>query len=191
MDNPILVKKRWKKSNLPMVFYHITFVENTPLILKEQKIIANKGNSICQSKNGLVSMSDRITKGIIEFFGNVVFEFDAVSLYRKNKLITPRDYGISEDDINKYDELPFFENEWVISKELKFDVNDINKVFLITSRDFQESIFDEVTKLLRSKGIRHSFLSVRWLHDNILSDIPRYFYRIENWSKFNEEAKHV
>jgi len=191
MDNPILVKKGWKKSNLPMVFYHITFVENTALILKEQKIIANKGNSICQSKNGLVSLSDRITKGIIEFFGNVVFEFDAVSLYRKNKLITPRDYGISEDDIDKYDELPFFENEWVISKELKFDLNDINKVLLITSSDFQESIFDGVTKLLRSKGITHSFLSVRWLHDNILSDIPRYFYRIENWSKFNEVVKHV
>jgi len=81
------------------------------LILEEQRIIANKGNSICQSKNGFISLSDRITKGIVEFFGNVVFEFDAVSLYRRNNLIAPRDYGISEDDIAKYDELPFFENE--------------------------------------------------------------------------------
>jgi len=74
---------RWKKVKLPQVFYHTTFIDNASLILEGQRVIANKGNSICQSKNGFISLSDRITKGIVEFFGNVVFEFDAVPLYKK------------------------------------------------------------------------------------------------------------
>jgi len=191
MDKVTFLKKKWKKSNLPEVFYHTTFVENVPLICKEHIIIANKGKSICKDKNGLVSLSDRITKGIVEFFGNVVFEFNSVSLYIKNKSIIPRDYGISEDDIDKYDDLPFFENEWVAPKELKFDINDINKVFLITSRDFRESTFEDVVKILKSKGIEYCFLSEKWLADNVIPDITRYFFRIENWIDFNEVAKNV
>jgi hypothetical protein len=179
-----LLRKRWKRLKLPIVFYHTTFVENAPLILKEQKIIANEGQSVCKENNGVVSLSDKITKGIIEFFGNVVFEFDAVSLHRKNKSIAPRDYGISEDDIVKYDELPFFENEWVAPKKLKFDLADINKVLLITSRDFKESTFEDVVTILKSKDIEYCFLSEKWLSDNILPDTTRYFFRIENWRKF-------
>lgn len=186
-----LLRKRWKKSKLPIVFYHTTFVENASLILKEQKIIANEGQSICKENNGVVSLSDKITKGIIEFFGNVVFEFDAVSLHRKNKSIAPKDYGISEDDVVKYDELPFFENEWVTPKKLKFDLADINKVLLITSRDFKESTFEDVVTILKSKDIEYCFLSERWLANNVIPDITRYFFRIENWNEFNEVAKHV
>ena len=184
MDKLALLKKKWEKSSLPPVFYHTTFVENVSLILKDQKIIANKGDSICQAKNGLVSLSDRITKGIVEFFGNVVFEFDAVSLYRENELTAPRDYGISEDDIVKYDELPFFENEWVAPKKLKFDLGDINKVLLITSRDFKESTFENVVRILKSKDIEYCFLSEKWLPDNIMPDITRYFFRVEDWREF-------
>jgi hypothetical protein len=181
MDELIL---KWKKAKLPQVFYHTTFIDNAPLILEEQRIIANKGNSICQSKNGFISLSDRITKGIVEFFGNVVFEFDAVSLYRKNNLIAPRDYGISEDDIAKYDELPFFENEWIVPEELRFNLKDINKVLLITSKDFREAAFDGLITLLQSKRIEYTSLSERWLSDNILPDTARYFFRIEDWGKF-------
>jgi len=191
MDKFTLLKKNWKKSNLPVVFYHTTFVENAPFIFKKQRIIANKGKSICKDKNGLVSLSDRITKGVVEFFGNLVLEFDAVSLYRKNKVIAPRVYGISEDDIEKYDELPFFENEWVIPKELGFDLNDINKVFLITSRDFKEPIFEDVVKILKSKDIEYCFLSEKWLVDNIAPDITRYFFRIENWNGFKKGTEYV
>ena len=186
-----LLRKRWKRLKLPIVFYHTTFVENASLILKEQKIIANEGRSICKENNGVVSLSDKITKGIIEFFGNVVFEFDAVSLHRKNKSIAPRDYGISEDDIVKYDELPFFENEWVAPKKLKFDLADINKVLLITSRNFKESTFEDVVTILKSKDIEYCFLSEKCLADNVIPDITRYFFRIENWNEFNEVAKHV
>lgn len=186
-----LLRKRWKRLKLPIVFYHTTFVENASLILKEQKIIANEGQSICKENNGVVSLSDKITKGIIEFFGNVVFEFDAVSLHTKNKSIAPKDYGISEDDIVKYDELPFFENEWAAPKKLKFDLADINKVLLITSRDFKESTFEDVVTILKSKDIEYCFLSERWLADNVIPDITRYFFRIENWNEFNEVAKHV
>jgi len=184
MNKLILLKKKWKRLELPFAFYHTTFVENAPLILKEQKITANKGESICREKNGVVSLSDRITKGIIEFFGNVTFEFDALSLYEKNKSIVPRDYGISEDDIKRYDELPFFENEWVISKKLEFDLKDINKVLLITSRDFKKSTFENVIWILESKDIEYCLLSEKWLPDNILPDTTRYFFRIENWSEF-------
>ena len=132
---------------------------NVPLILKERKIVANKGQSICKENNGVVSLSDRITKGIVEFFGNVVFEFDAVSLYRKNRMIAPRGYGISEDDIDKYDELPFSENEWIVPRKLEFDLEDINIVLLITSMDFKESIFEDVFRILKCKGIEYCFLS--------------------------------
>jgi len=190
MDKFTLLKERWGKSNLPQIFYHTTFVENVPLILKDQKIIANKGESICKDKNGLVSLSDRITKGIIEFFGNVVFEFDAVSIYGKNRLIAPKDYG-SSSDIRKYDEVPLSENEWVMPKELKFELVDINKVIFVTSRNFRESAFKSVVKALKSKGINYIFLSERWLSDNIVTDMTSYLLRIRGWNKFNRVVKHV
>lgn len=188
--NNLLLRKRWEKSNLPVVFYHTTFVENVPLIVKEQRITANKGESICKEKNGLVSLSDRITKGIVEFFGNVVFEFDAVSIYRKNKSITPKSYG-SSSNIRKYDEVPLFENEWVAPKELKFSLEDINKVLLITNRNFRESAFENAAKALKSKGVEYIFLSERWLSDNIVTDMTRYLFRIKGWEKFNGMGKHV
>ena len=183
MDEFTLLKERWKYFNMPVVFYHTTFTENVPQILKEQKIIANKGFSICKEQNAIVSLSDRITKGIVEFFGNVVFEFDAVSLYMKNKLITPKNYG-SSSDIKKYDEVPLFENEWFIPKEVKFDLADINKVLLITSRNLREATFKDVVKAIKSNGIVYSFLSERWLSDNIVTDMTSYLLRIRNWRKF-------
>ena len=181
-------RKRWKELELPVVFYHTTFTENAIHILQGEKIIANKGYSICQSKNGFVSLSDRMTKGIIEFFGNVTFEFDAMSLYEKNTLIAPRDYWISEDDIKRYDELPFFENEWIVPEELRYNLKDINKVLLITNKDFREPAFDDIILLLQSKETGYMFLSEKWLSDNILSDTARYFFRIENWEKFKNEG---
>ena len=190
MDELISLKKRWGESNLPVAFYHTSFVENVSLLLKEQKIIANKGESICKEKNGLISLSDRITKGIVEFFGNVVFEFDAVSLYTKNKLIAPKKYG-SSSDIRKYDEVPLFENEWILPKEVKFDLEDVHKVLLITSRNFRESAFKDVVEALESKGIEYIFLSETWLPDNAVTDMTSYLLRIRGWNKFNKVTKHV
>jgi len=181
---------RWEKSNLPTVFYHTTFAENVPLILEEQKIIANKGESICKEKNGLVSLSDRITKGIVEFFGNVVFEFNAVSIYRKNKSITPKSCG-SSSNIRRYDEVPLFENEWVVSKELKFSLQDINEVLLITNRNFRESAFDNAGKTLKSKGVEYILLSARWLSDSVVTDMTSYLSRIRGWHKFNKVTTYV
>jgi hypothetical protein len=177
-------KRKWRNAGLPPVFYHATFVDNVPLIITERKLIANRGNSICRSKNGSASLSDRITKGIVEFFGNVVFEFDALSLYEKNPSIAPRDYGIAEDDIERYDELPFFENEWRAPKVVAFELNDINKVLLITSKDFQESVFEPLITLLENAKISYCFLAERWLPDKINSDTARYFFRLENWKRF-------
>lgn len=183
MDKFALLKERWNYLKLPVVFYHTTFAKNVAQILKEQKIIANKGFSICKEQNNIVSLSDRITKGIVEFFGNVVFEFDAVSLYIKNKLITPKNYG-SSSDIKKYDEVPLFENEWFIPMEVKFDLADINKVLLITSRNFKEAKFKDVVNAIKSKGIEYYFLSERWLSDNTVTDMTSYLLRIRNWRKF-------
>ena len=178
------LKIKWRKAGLTPVFYHTTFIDNALLLIKDRKLSANRGNSICRSKNGSVSLSDRITKGIVEFFGNVVFEFDALSLYERNQSIAPRDYGIAEDDIERYDELPFFENEWRIPKVVAFELNDINKVLLITSKDFQESVFEPVTALLEGAKISYCFLSEKWLPDKINSDTARYFLRLENWKNF-------
>ena len=190
MYNISSLTKRWKGSRLPPVFYHTTFVENVPLILKEQRIIANKGESICKEKNELVSLSDRITKGIVEFFGNVVFEFDAVSIYRRNRLIAPKNYG-SSSDIRKYEEVPLFENEWVTPKELKFELVDINKVILVTSRTFREPAFKNVTKTLKNKSINYIFLPERWLSDNMVTDMTSYLLRIKGWDKLNKVTRYV
>jgi len=184
MDKLTLLKRGWAKSELPIVIYHTSFVENTALILKEQKLIANKGESICKEKNGYVSLSDRLTQGVIEFFGNVVFEFDAVTLFSKNPHIIPRDYGISEDEINRYDDFPFFENEWIIQGELKFSFSDINKVLFITDRHFKKPDFRAVTELLEDNNIKFCFLWEKYLPDNIGRDTFFYFTRLENWERF-------
>ena len=189
MDESTLLRERWQESNLPVVFYHTTFLENVSSILKEQTIIADKGHSICKGrKTGVVCLSDRITKGIVEFFGNVVFQFDAASLYSKNKLIAPKNYG-SSSDIRKYDEVPLSENEWVVPKEVKFDLNDISKVLLVTSRNSGEAAFEDIVEALTTKDIQHSFLSERWLSDNIVSDMTSYLLRIRNWRKFRKDEK--
>mgnify|MGYP000997495178 CR=1 FL=1 len=190
MNDLSILNESWEKSNLPAIFYHTTFKENVSLILEDQKIIANKGKSICREKNGLVSLSDRITKGIIEFCGNVVFEFDAISIYVKNKLIVPKNYGNSRD-ISKYEEKPLFENEWILPKEIKFDLADINEVLLITSRHFMEFAFNDIVKVLKVKKIKYIFMSERLLSDNNVSDMTSYIIRMRSWKKFNKMAKHV
>jgi hypothetical protein len=190
VNNLSRLRERWGKSNLPVVFYHTTFVENTLPILKGKRIIANKGESICKEKNGLVSLSDRITKGIIEFFGNVVLEFDAVSIYRKNRSIAPRNYG-SSSDIRKYAEVPLFENEWIVPKETRFDLEDIKKALLITSKNFRQSAFRDVINVLKNKGVEYIFLSERRLSDNMVTDMTSYLCRIRGWSKFNKAAEYV
>lgn len=187
MDELVL---RWEKAKLPPVYYHTTFMENAILILIDQKITANKGKSICSEKNGLVSLSDRITKGVIEFFGNVVFEFDAVSIYRKNSLVAPKNYGTS-NNISKYEEKPLFENEWTLPNKLNFNLMDINKVLLITSRHFKESAFESIVKVLKSKSIKYIFLSERLLSNNTVSDMTGYILRMRSWKKFNKVAKYV
>ena len=178
------LKREWRRAGLPPVLYHTTFVDNAPLIIRGRKLSANKGGSICQSRNGFVSLADRITQGLIEFFGNVVFEFDALSLYARSQLIAPRDYKIAEDDIERYDELPFFENEWTAPKLVAFELNDINKVLLITSQDFREPVFEPIIALLQDARISHCFLSEGWLPDKLNSDIARYFSRLGNWKRF-------
>jgi hypothetical protein len=191
MDNLSAINERWKKSKLTPVLYHTTFLENAPLILKEQKIIANKGDSICKTKNGFISLSDRITQGIVAFFRNVIFEFDAVSLYRKNKSIAPKNQGSSSDIRKYYDEVPLFENDWVIPKELEFDLTDINKVLLITTRHYKGSASAIVVETLENKDIEYCFISGRWLSDNMVTDMIRYLMRIRGWKKFNTVGKYV
>jgi len=191
MDNLSVINERWKKSKLTPVLYYTTFLENTPLILKEQKIIANKGDSICKTKNGFISLPDRITQGIVAFFGNVIFEFNAVSLYRKNKSVAPKNYGSSSDIRKYYDEVPLFENEWVIPKEFEFDLTDINKVLFITSGNYKESAFASVVETLENKDIEYCFISERWLSDNMVTDMTRYLMRIRCWKKFSTVGKYV
>lgn len=188
MDELTVLKERWRRAKLPTVFYHTTFINNVPLILKEQKIIANKGESICKERNGLVSLSDRITKGTTEFFGNVIFEFDAVSVYNKNQLMTPKTYG-SSGNIAKYDEEPLFENEWIVPEELEFDLEDINKVLLIKNGNYRESAFKNVIKELKTRGIKYGFLSEKWLSNNIVTDMTSYLLRIRAWKRFKKSNR--
>lgn len=180
---------RWEKAKLTPVFYHTTFIENAPRILKQQTIVANKGESICGAKNGLVSLSDRITKGIVEFFGNVTFKFDAIGLYKRNKAISPKNYG---SNIRKlYEEIPLFENEWIAPHEVKFDLTDINEVLLIKSKLFRETKFEGLIKILERKGIEYCFFSERYLSDNDVSDMTNYLSRMRGWKKFSKMAQHV
>jgi hypothetical protein len=65
-----------------------------------------------------------------------------------------------------------------------FDLNNINKVLLITSKDFRASIFESVITLLQDARISYCFLSERWLPDKINIDTARYFSRLENWKRF-------
>lgn len=182
--------KRWKKFRLPVVFYHTTFAQNVRQIMQDQRIIANRGESICKERNGLVSLSDHMTKGIVEFFGNVVLEFDAAAIYAKNPLTAPKHYG-SSSDIAKYDDVPLFENEWVAPKEIRFDLEDINRVLLITSRNCREPEFEDVVRVLRSNAIEFCFLSERWLSDKMVTDMTSYLYRLRGWRRFKKARADV
>jgi len=168
------------------VFYHATCVDNATPIISERKVSANKGNSVCQSSNGFVSLSDRITRGIVEFFGNVIFEFDALSLYDQNPSLAPRDYAIAENDVERYDELPFFENEWCVPGTVTFGPEDINRVLFVTSKGRAEPGFQTIVDLLEHDGMAYLFVPERHLPDSINSDTARYFFRLENWSRFGE-----
>lgn len=68
--------------------------------------------------------------------------------------------------------------------EVKFDLADINKVLLITSRNFKEAKFKDVVKAIKSKRIEYYFLSERWLSDNTVTDMTSYLLRTKNWRKF-------
>jgi hypothetical protein len=182
--------KIWKASKLPAVFYHTTFIENALSILKEKRVVANKGQSLCKEKNGLVSLSDRITKGNVEFFGNVIFEFDALSLFLKNKSIAPKKYGSSKN-INDYDETPLFENEWTVPRFLRFQFKDINKVIFITSRNFRKSTFRDIVRMLEIEGIEFTFIVEKWFPDNVVTDMTSYVLRVRRWKKFNKTKKYV
>ena len=78
-----------------------------------------------------------------------------------------------------------------MAKELKFDLEDINEMLLVISRDFRKSAFKEVIELLKSKDIEYIFLSQRWLSDNIVTDMTSYLFRIRGWKKFNKVTRYV
>lgn len=178
------LRRRWQNAGLPLAFFHSTFPDNVPSIISERRLTANRGVSVCRSENSVVSLSDRVTKGILEFFGGVILEFDAPSLYSKNVRIVPKDYRVGEDDVGRYDELPFFENEWIAPREVVFDLADIKKLILVTGRGFPESIFEPLLVPLEDAKISYVFLSEKWLSDKINVDIARYFSRLEKWQGF-------
>lgn len=68
---------------------------------------------------------------------------------------------------------------------------NINKVLLITSKNFKEPAVKNVVKILKNKGIEYIFLSERWLSDNMVTSIASYLYRIRCWNKFNKVIKYV
>jgi hypothetical protein len=65
-----------------------------------------------------------------------------------------------------------------------FELNDIRKLLLLTSKDFPQSAFESLAALLKDTKISHPFLSERWLSDKIRVDTTRYFFRLESWKKF-------
>jgi hypothetical protein len=95
-----------------------------------------------------------------------------------------KDYLMDEDDTERYAEIPFDENEWIVPKVLTFEFKDINKVLLVKSRNFTEPAFKSVIAPLQNAKIAFCFLSERWLPDKIESDTVRYFTRLENWENF-------
>ncbi|MBC7265330.1 MAG: hypothetical protein H5T64_13405 [Chloroflexi bacterium] len=175
---------KWHKAGLSPVFYHFTSPENVASILAECALIPNKGYSICRSGEEYVCLADRMTQGLFEFCGNVVFEFNAPSIFSKNSQIVPRDYGLSERDISLYDDFPFFEHEWVAPGSVRFALSDINRAFLLESREFKGPAFQEVQDALEAFKIPYCFVWAFSLPNNISSDTAKYFARLENWQKF-------
>lgn len=141
---------------------------------------------MCKEEKETVSLSDRLTKGIVEFFGNVVFEFDALSLYKKNRLIMPTKYG-SSSNIEKYGGVPLFKNEWTSPKEVKFQKKDIRRVLFITSRNFKESKFKNIAKKLKELNIQYDYWSEIYLPYLRVSDFNSYLIRMRRWRKFANE----
>jgi len=175
----------WRRARLTPVLYHFTFRENVKSILADRALIANKGVSICRNPDSFVCLSDRMTKGLVQFCGNIVFEFDAFRLYSGNFLLAPRDYGLSEEDTSRYEYFPFFENEWGARGKVEFELADINRVLFVVSSDCKKPHFRRVAQELDKVSLPYIYVGKSYLPDSLCSDTIRYFERLERWHKFH------
>lgn len=179
----------WRKAGLTPVLYHCTFAQNVKSILKDRALIARKGGSICQSPEDFVSLAERVTKGLIEFCGEVVFEFDAVALCRHNPCLVPRDYGLSEEETWRYEDFPFFEHEWRAPTVVEFELADLNRVLLVNRPGSKPGLLTHVARRLDTAGVPYLRLDERHLADDVRSDTIRYFVRLECWARFRRGGR--
>jgi len=178
------VSHNWCKAGLTPVLYHFTFHDNVSSILTDEALIANKGWSICRNPDTFVCLAERMTQGLVEFCGQVVLEFDGSRLYSRNPHLAPRDYGLSEEDVSRYKDSPFFEHEWRAPGVVDFELTDINHVLLIKSRDCKAASFRHVAQTLNEANLPYTYLHKSYLSDDIRSDTIRYFVRLECWTRF-------
>ena len=107
--------------------YHTTSVRNLIAILKEKRLYP-KGERINGYDEETISFSDILSDYTV-FYGDVIIEFIAESLFKKNN-IYPYKYEVNENSKDFYD-MPFWEAEWR-AKEVSFDYNDINQICFLT-----------------------------------------------------------
>lgn len=135
---------------MPQYLYHATRM-TTLLGILEDKVLIAKGERINGYDEDTISLSDILSDYII-FYGDVVMEFIATNLFRKNR-IYPYVYGMEEDNPDFYD-MPFWESEWR-AKEVVFEYFDINKIYFFTAPLLS------VKGLLRDKGIELEIVNVK------------------------------
>jgi hypothetical protein len=130
------------------LFYHVTSIGNLITILKE-KVLIPKGERINGYDEDTISFSD-ILNDYATFYGNAIIEFVAKQLIRKNE-IYPYKYDVDENSKDFYD-MPFWETEWR-GKQVKFDYNDINKIY------FLDVPLLSISKLLHENGVKFKIIS--------------------------------
>jgi hypothetical protein len=131
-----------KKTNFPEYLYQATNRINLESII-EKKLLVPIGKRINGYDENTISLSDILTD-YTPFYGDVVLEFKADNLFKKNK-IYPRRYEINENG-PEFLEMPFWEAEWR-AKMVKFSYSDINMVYFLA-----EPLLSNIG-LLRDKNI--------------------------------------
>jgi len=185
------LRRHWNNCRLTPVFYHFTFPENVRSILADGALIPNKGYSICCNPEERVCLSDRMTQGLVEFCGNVIFEFSAVRTYEKNQFVAPRDYLVGEDDFARREEIPFFENEWGVPGWFRFDLGDVNGVWIVLEAGGEASMrsVTPVVRILEQRAVPYELIRLCQLPDSIANDTIRYFARLDRWKQFQQRVR--
>lgn len=138
---------------IPKYLYHATSIVNLDKILT-QKVLAPLGKRINGYDEDTISLSD-ILSDYTPFYGDVIIEFKAKNLFKKNR-IYPYEYEVDESDPEFFD-MPFWEAEWR-AKNIKFDYSDINKIYFVNPPILLSSI-----RILQNKKTKFEIIDEKRL----------------------------